>query len=204
MAAALKIADLPHSKMIDLISLDGAGYGQPPSLRSERRPVPRLRIRQLGHADAVIRAALKPQIQPGLLGMMRKPQFFPRSPHLFCHDLGTPKPSPDVTGDLIGTSRRLSAQSQLFPKLAGFQSSHNCLHSLFAAAETDLHFPSLLNKVSCKGSETFTRFSRMLASTRTLTHPSEGCQLTAFPALFSCQPTDNLALEWPSTGKSRR
>lgn len=76
MAAALKIADLPHSKMIDLISLDGAGYGQPPSLRSERRPVPRLRIRQLGHADAVIRAPLKPQIQPELLGMMRKPQFF--------------------------------------------------------------------------------------------------------------------------------
>lgn len=166
------------------------------------RPTSQLQIRARGcsRLRRRHRSASKPSNGAGAAPNDEETTVFHISPHRFCHDPGMAKPSPNVTTDLIG-SRRLFAQSQLFPNLAGFQSSHN---SLFAAAESDLHSPSLLNKVSSKVSQTSTGFSRMPAWTRTLTHPSEGCQLTALPDLFSCQLTDNLAPEWPSTGKSRR
>lgn len=187
--------------MIDLISLGGAGYGQHPSFRSVRRTVPRLRLRQSGRRWR--HSSSSKASDRARAGLNDEETTVFRIPSSFLSRPGNDEAFA-VTSDLIGSARRLFAQSQLFPNLAGFQESHNCLNSLFAAAESDLHFPSLLNKVSSKVSQTFTRFSRMPASTRTLTHPSEGCQLTAIPDLFSRQLTDNLAPEWPSTGKSRR
>lgn len=187
MAAALEITDLPQPKMIDLILGDGARYcEQATNCR-----------RGIGFPIAFI-------LFSAFLNCLAVSFIF----SVFCAYLkmkgkaGSLHATTDFTscfyqGVCFFCSISASLKTGCFPVEPQLVQRRVCSNL------NRLHLTSLLNKVSSKVSQTCTCLSRMLRP-ETLTHPSETCQLTAFPDLFSCRLTDNLALEWPTTGKSRR